>query len=105
MNERNTEESGEEPPAEGAMFGLSRNALIAIAVLAVLAAVGWWRATDKSSALTALEKVKGGLDQQVAELQGQVTSLQGQVTDSRGRSPRPRRPMATSRPCRVRSRS
>ena len=85
MNERNVEEERTEPPASGAMLGLSRNALIAIAVLAVLAVVGWWRAIDKSSALTALEQVKGGLDQQVAELQGQVTDLKGQAADLQGK--------------------
>ena len=37
MNKRNVEEERTEPPASGAMLGLSRNALIAIAILAVLA--------------------------------------------------------------------
>ena len=58
------------PPGK---LGATSPIVLAVAVaLVVLAAIGWWRAIDRSSAVAALETVKVGLDKEVAELKGQL---------------------------------
>ena len=48
-------ESGTSHVAPGPL-GLSRNAIILIAVLALLAAFGWWRSFDRSRELAAVRQ-------------------------------------------------
>ena len=93
-------------------MGLSRTALIVVGVLVVLAAIGWWRAIDRSSAVSALEKVKAGLDQEVVALKSEVADTSQKLADTsqkldrhraRG-SPRPKKPTASSKRSRTSSR-
>ena len=74
---KNTTDS---PPGK---LGATRPIVLAVAVaLVVLAAIGWWRAIDRSSAVAALETVKVGLDKEVAELKGQLADTGQKLADT-----------------------
>ncbi len=64
------------PTTSAGPMGLSRNALIVIAAVALLAIVGWWRAIDKSGQLEALQQRSAATE---AELNAKVAGLESDV--------------------------
>ena len=71
-------ESGSSQVAPGPL-GLSRNAIILIAVLALLAAFGWWRSFDKSRELAAVRQAATAAQ---TELQAKLATTSQRLADT-----------------------
>jgi chromosome segregation ATPase len=80
MGTSTLENTTDSPP--GKLGATSPIVLAAAVALVVVAAIGWWHAIDRSSAVAALETVKVGLDKEVAELKGQLAGTGQKLADT-----------------------